>query len=96
MAGFDDLLNVAAEDREKLDAMASADEERADRYAALFNSPLGRMVLDDMYRQYVNVTQWHPGQSPEHGFYRSGMAQVVWDIAYQIAKSERNKEDGTA
>lgn len=94
MSSFDDLLDVAAEHEEAQGAMNSADADRADQYAALYNTPLGRIVLNDMYQQYVNVTQWHPGQAPEHGYYRSGMAQVVWDIAYQIAKSQRIKDNG--
>lgn len=53
-------------------------------YAAVFGTPEGRLVLEDMYSRYVHVTRCVPGAGTDAAFYREGMAQVVFDIADQI------------
>lgn len=92
-----ELLNQA-DDGDWMERTAAANEaaavERsqiADAYAALFSSDLGRAVLDDMQRRYVDVTRWNPGLPPEQGFYREGMAQAVFDIRLQIEISTREE-----
>ncbi len=56
-------------------------------YAACFNTPAGRAVLEDMHRRYVNVTRCVPGQGTDAAFYREGMAQVVFDIVHNITQA---------
>lgn len=63
----------------------------AETYAACFNTPAGRAVLEDMYNRYVNVTRCIPGQGTDAAFYREGMAQVVFDIVHQITQASEGE-----
>lgn len=63
-------------------------------YAVVFSTPAGREVLADMYSRYVNVTRCVPGQGAEAAFYREGMAQVVFDIIYNITLAHEGENDG--
>lgn len=64
----------------------------ATMYSAVFNTPAGQAVLEDMYRRYVHVTRAVPGQGAEAAFYREGMAQVVFDIAGCIARVQQGEQ----
>jgi hypothetical protein len=57
-------------------------------YAAAFMTPAGKLVLEDMYARYVNVTRAIPGQGTDAAFYREGMAQVVFDIVHNITQAQ--------
>lgn len=89
-AGLDALFQ-AAESPAWQDLMAAGEVAApikqtvtAEAYAATFNTPAGRAVLEDMYNRYVNLTRCVPGQGVEAAFYREGMAQVVFDIVHNI------------
>lgn len=60
----------------------------AEVYAAVFSTPAGRMVIEDMYNRYVNVTRCIPGEGTDAAFYREGMAQVVFDIVNNIQQAK--------
>lgn len=64
-------------------------------YAAVFGSPAGMQILEDMYNRYVNITRCVPGQGTDAAFYREGMAQVVFDIVANITQATEGTEDGT-
>lgn len=61
-------------------------------YAVVFSTPAGQEVLADMYNRYVNVTRCVPGQGADAAFYREGMAQVVFDIVYNIALANEGED----
>lgn len=63
-------------------------------YAAAFNTPAGRKVLEDLYNRHVNVSRCIPGQGSDAAFYREGMAQVVFDIVYNMTATEEGEEHG--
>jgi len=62
------------------EVIGGLNEELAQIYAACFGTPAGRAVLADMRKKYVTVTRFVPGAGAEHGFYREGMAQAVFEI----------------
>jgi hypothetical protein len=62
-------------------------------YAVVFGTPAGRLVLEDMYNRYVNVTRCVPGQGADAAFYREGMAQVVFDIVHNINSHEKDLDN---
>lgn len=66
----------------------------AEVYAAVFSTPAGKAVLEDMYNRYVNVTRCVPGQGTDAAFYREGMAQVVFDIVNNINQANEGTADG--
>lgn len=61
-----------------------AEQYDPDIYGQLFSSELGVAVLTDMVSRYVVPTRWLPGEGPESGYYREGMARVVHDILHRI------------
>lgn len=63
-------------------------------YAAVFETPAGRAVLEDMYSRYVNVTRCVPGGGMDAAFYREGMAQVVFDIVHNIHRAHEGETNG--
>lgn len=65
----------------------------ADLYAACFNTPAGRAVLDDFYAMFVNVTRCVPGESMDAAFYREGMAYVLFYIVSRIKEAENGPEE---
>ena len=88
--GFEALLQAADSDsfsdlmdkiNEGLDIKPDVDP---DVYKAVFNTTAGRIVLTDMYNRYVNVSRFVPGRDASEGYYREGMAQVVFDIVHLI------------
>lgn len=90
-----DALFQAAESPAWQDLMAAGEVAApikqtvtAEAYAATFNTPAGRVVLEDMYNRYVNLTRCVPGQGVDAAFYREGMAQVVFDIVHNISKAQ--------
>ena len=60
-------------------------------YAAAFNTPAGRAVLEDLYRRYVNVTRCIPGQGTDAAFYNEGKAQIVFEIIDNITRAENGE-----
>lgn len=56
-------------------------------YKACFDTPMGKLVLADMYARYVNITIVEPGQAPETHGIRQGQANVVFDIVDQITQA---------
>lgn len=89
----------ASADMEAFRAMMNAAEAgapvkrsvEASIYAACFNTPAGREVLQDLYSRYVHVTRAVPGQGAEAAFYREGSAQVVFDIVDQITQAQNGE-----
>ncbi len=63
-------------------------------YAAVFQTTAGKMVLEDMYNRYVNVSRAVPGQGAEAAFYREGMAQVVFEIVGNINQANQGDDNG--
>lgn len=62
-------------------------------YLACFSTPAGRAVLRDLYMRYVNVSRMVPGEAEGAGFYREGMAQVVFDIAAMCEAAAEGDDD---
>lgn len=91
-AGMED--DFLARNAEAMEAAGVRLRHRADIYAALFGSDLGREVLEDMWNRYVNATRCDPGQAASFAFYREGMAQVVFDIIASIETARRTQDDG--
>ena len=105
-AYFEELMNVAADPawRKSInDRSTEGDIPDAGYhldpsiYVACFSTPAGRAVLADMYNRYVNVSRFVPEQGPEAGYYREGMAQVVFEIVAMIEATLQEDElpDGT-
>lgn len=70
---------------EGADAAALGQSVPPETYAAVFTTPAGREVLEDMIRRYVMVTRAVPGEGADAAFYREGMAQVALDIVNQVS-----------
>jgi hypothetical protein len=88
LEAMEDGLQVNADDpRRKL----AVD---ADTYAAVFGTPAGRLVLEDMTRQFVMQSRWNPGEEPAAGFMREGQAQVVFMIHQKLLMAEKGQDDG--
>jgi hypothetical protein len=92
---FDELMNVAADPAwrdQVLGTQAEMSVPNAEYidpsiYAACFSTPAGRAVLADLHARYVNVSRFVPSEGAEAGYYREGMAQVVFEIAAMIEQS---------
>lgn len=74
-------------------AMPGTQRLNAAVYLACFNTPAGRAVLADLYNQYVNVSRFVPGEPDGSGYYREGMAQVVFDIAARVEAASQGDEN---
>lgn len=61
-------------------------------YRAVFTSPAGKAVLEDLVRRYVYVTRCIPGEGSDAAFYREGMAQVVHDIVLNMTEEPDGEE----
>lgn len=103
MTDFETMMNVAADPqfRDRIgriaDTFAVPGMEGLDSelYRACFSTPAGRAVLEDLMQRYVMVSRFVPGEAEGSGYYREGMAQVVFDIAARCeAASQGDLEDG--
>ena len=65
-------------------------------YAALFQSDLGVLVLEDLYREFSAVTRWHPDEPVERGFYREGASSVVDFILHKLAENTADSQQESA
>lgn len=63
-------------------------------YLECFLSGAGQLVLEDLKRRFVTVTRWNPHEDPSTGYYREGMAQVVFEIERQMKLAEERKDNG--
>lgn len=63
-------------------------------YLAVFSSPEGQLVLKDLHQRFVDVSRCVPGEPEGSGFYREGMAQVVYHIGAMIEGAAQGDEDG--
>jgi hypothetical protein len=63
-------------------------------YLACFSTPAGRAVLSDLISRYVNVSRFVPGEAEGSGYYREGMAQVVFDIASKVEGAAQGDDTG--
>ncbi len=61
-------------------------------YLACFSTPAGKMVLRDLFRRYCDTSRWVPGEAKSSGFYREGMAQVVYEIAAHVETAASGEE----
>jgi hypothetical protein len=61
-------------------------------YYAAFSDGAGRMVLDDMFERFVNVSRVIPGEGSDAAFYREGMAQVVFHIMHMMARAVKGDD----
>lgn len=99
---FRELMNAAADPFWRDNVLGSTEEaaipgvKRIDSaiYLACFNTPAGRAVLADLYNRYVNVSRFVPGEPEFSGYYREGMAQVVFEIAALCEAASQGEEDG--
>ena len=94
---FDAALNVATDaDWQKAVQEADAGGDShvdASIYLAAFGTPAGRMVLEDLYNRFVNVTRAMPGEAEGSAFYREGMAQVVFDVMMRCEIAAKGEQD---
>ena len=65
----------------------------AEVYRACFRTKAGKQVLQDLYSRFVNASRWNPHEKPEAGFYREGMAQVVFEICANIMAPTQQETD---
>jgi hypothetical protein len=100
---FQELMNVASDPafRDRIGEIRSEveldleDQVTAEVYLACFSTPAGRAVLADLYNRYANVSRWVPGEPEFSGYYREGMAQVVYDIAEKVeVAAQGDLDDG--
>ena len=97
-----DELDLAFQTRyENLEQDAQRFEGRGqppEVYAALFQTDLGLLVLEDLFREFSAVTRWSPGEPVEAGYYREGASSVVdfiqHKLAAHVADSHQEKANG--
>ena len=62
-------------------------------YLAVFSSPEGLMVLQDLHQRFVDVHRVVPGEGADAGFYREGMAATVMHIGAMIERAAQGEQD---
>ncbi len=98
--GFQAIMDLAADPawRERIEEIGATLEvpgaEMLDPavYLACFSTPAGRAVLEDLYNRYVNVSRYVPGEAEGSGFYREGMAQVVFEVLAKVEGAAQGDE----
>jgi hypothetical protein len=99
---FKEFLNVSATPAQQK-AVDRVNEQLAREgfvdpavYLAVFSSPEGLLVLQDLHQRFADVHRFMPGEGADAGFYREGMAAVVYHIGAMIerAAAGETEDDG--
>lgn len=97
---FKEFLNVMGTDRmqEKVDEvnerLAAPGFIDPAVYLAVFQTPEGLLVLQDLHQRFVDVHTFMPGEGSDAGFYREGMRAVVYHIGAMIERAATGEKDG--
>jgi hypothetical protein len=95
---FEEFLNVASTPRMQRQVDQVNEQFAAEGlidpavYLAVFSTPEGLLVLQDLHQRFVDVHRCMPGEPEGSGFYREGMAAVVYHMAAMIERAASGEE----
>ena len=72
--------------------MEAVDEQKKkdSLYAKVFNTPEGKIILEDLKSRTVESPSWYPGADEHYGNVREGQNAVVREILNRIERAKRN------